>query len=534
MKLDQIDFVLLENNLRSECMFLIGDILPMVARKYPNHTSIVTEDHRFTFKESNERMLRLANSLIKLGVKKGDRVAIMQTNGHQYLETMLATAHIGAIFVSINYRLREEEIEYLINDSGSTVFFVGKRYVPIIDSLRKKVPEVKHFICFEESFYSMLNYEALISQGTPQEVVIKNLNENDLLKIQYSSGTTGFPKGAMITHGAAMARLTFNVFNFLGPGDRLYSAGTMFHIAGFGYNLAAWLKGATIYTLRQFETKTVAELIEREKLTACFLVPSMINFILNLPDIDRYDFSSLKSIGYGSAPMPLSLLKRAIKKFDCQFFNMFGASESGTSTCLMPEDHRVEGTESELRRLGSVGKALPYTDIRVVNDRGEDVKPGEVGEFISKSAANMIGYWNKPEETAEAIRDGWVYVGDMVTIDEDGFLYVVDRKKDMIIRGGENIYPVEIENVLYQHPSILEAAVIGIPDDVWGETVKAVVVLMPNKFVSEAEIIEFCKSKLASYKCPVSIDFIESLPRNGMSKVLKRELREHIQIVTEK
>ncbi|MBM4763325.1 long-chain-fatty-acid--CoA ligase [Bacillus sp. B15-48] len=512
-------------------MFLIGDILPMAARKYPNNISVVSEEARFTFKKSNERMLRLANSLLKLGIQKGDRIAIMQTNGYQYLETMLACAHIGAVFVSINYRLRPDEIEYLINDSGATVFFVGKRYVPIIDSIRTKIPHVKTYICFEQSSVSMLDYEDLVKQGIPKEVRVEGLDSHSILKIQYSSGTTGFPKGAMITHEAAMARLTSNVFNLLKPGDKLYSAGTMFHIAGFGYNFTAWINGATVYTLKQFEKKTVADLIEKEKLTCCFLVPSMLNFILNLPDIDRYDLSSLKYIGYGSAPMPLSLLKKSMDKFDCQFFNMFGASETGTTTCLIPEDHKISGSTQELSRLNSVGKALPYTDIRVVNEDGEDIAPGEVGEIIIKSATNMIGYWNKPEETAETVIDGWLHIGDMVTVDEDGYYYVVDRKKDMIIRGGENIYPVEIENVLYQHPAILEASVFGTPDEAWGENVKAVVVLKPDCVIDSAELIAYCKTKLASYKCPASVEFTDQLPRNGMGKVLKRELREQYRSV---
>lgn len=507
-------------------MFLVGDILPMAARKYSNITSVVSNHEKFTFTETNNRMLKLANSLRKLGIQKGERVAIMQTNCYQYLEAVIAIAYVGAVYVPINYRLKEEELAYLLKDSEATYMFIGERYVPLIESIQKDTITLRQLICFEGRQPEMLSYEELIDRGVAEEFTVEGLTEFSLFKIQYSSGTTGLPKGTMISHYAAVARINSNVFNtILNPGDRFYCAGTMFHIAGFGYNLTAWSKGVTTYILDQFDSTAVANLIHDEKLNACFLVPTMIDFVLKSPNIDELDFTSLRYIGYGAAPMPLNLLKRAIEKFNCQFINFYGSSEAGTLSCLMPKDHKVEGSEEELNRLRSVGKPLTYTDIRILNNNGKDILPGEVGEILVRTATNMDGYWKLPEATAEALRNGWFYTGDMATIDDEGYIFLVDRKKDMIIRGGENIYPTEIEEILGRHEHIIDSAVVGIPDDVWGETVCAFVVLKANSLLSTDDIIQYCKQNLASYKCPESIYFTDELPRNSMGKVLKRELR---------
>ncbi|OLO39423.1 hypothetical protein BTR23_09315 [Alkalihalophilus pseudofirmus] len=501
----------------------MGDILPMVSRKYPKHISAVFEDKSFTYQETNHRMLCLANSLIELGIKKGDRVAIMQTNSHEYLEAALAIAHVGAIYVPINYRLREEEVEYVIKDSGSTVFFVGERYVSLINSMRDQIPDIKHYICFEGTTSSMLKYEDLLALGTPSIVEVENFNDTDLFKIQYTSGTTGTPKGAMITHKAQIARMTLN-WSQLTKNDRHYCAGTMFHISGLSSNIGAWLHGATCYITKQFDALEVAELIDKEKITSLWLVPSMINFLLNVPNIEQYNLRSVKHISYGAAPIPVEMLKKAISKFNCDLTQAYGSSENGAVTYLEPKDHNVDETIN-VHRLKSVGKGGPLDFVKVVNERGEEIAPGEVGEIVTLGAGNMIGYWNKPEATKETLQNGWIRSGDLATVDEDGYIYLSGRKKDMIIRGGENIYPIEIENVLYKHPKVLEAVVIGVPDDAWGETVKACIAIKTNESLSSEEIIAFCKKYLASYKCPTSVEFMDELPKNQMGKILKKDLK---------
>lgn len=508
-------------------MFLVGDILPMASRKYGNQISVVDHEKRYTFHETCKRMLSLANSLRELGIQIGDRIAIMQTNSYQYMETVLAIAYIGAVYVPINYRLKGSEIEYLLKDSESSYIFIGHRYVPFIESIKNNLKHLHQIICFEGSIPEMLSYEELIFKSEPNEFAVEGLTEKSLFKIQYSSGTTGLPKGTMITHYAAMARINSNIFNtLLSPGDRFYCAGTMFHIAGFGYNLTAWSRGVTTYILDQFDAIKVADLIGSEKLNACFLVPTMIDFILNIPNVQDYNFESLHYIGYGAAPIHANLLKKAINQFNCQFINFYGSSEAGTLSCLMPNDHIIEGSEEELNRLRSVGKPLAYTDIRIVKDDGRDIVPGEVGEIIARSATNMIGYWKLHDATVETLKDGWLHTGDMATIDQEGFIYLVDRKKDMIIRGGENIYPAEIEEILCRREDIIEAAVVGIPDEIWGERVCAFVVLQQNINVSTEDIILYCKKHIASFKCPQIIKIVDQLPRNTMGKVMKKTLRD--------
>ncbi|MHB1420158.1 MAG: AMP-binding protein, partial [Bacillota bacterium] len=372
-------------------MLLLGDLFRIIAKRHPENTSIVYEDLRFTFRETDTRINRLANGLLDLGVKKGDRVAIMQTDCHQYVELDFAVARIGAVYVPLNYRLRETEIEYLVNDSGSTIFFVGDRYAPLIDTMRNRMPAVQHYICFEGTVPSMLKYEDLVSQGNVREPLVEGISDQDLVNIQYSSGTTGLPKGAMLTHQALVNRMMIGSIEYrLTPEDRVYVSAPMFHVSGFGLHVPTLLAGGTAYMLKQFDPRLVAETIQQEKLTGCFLVPSMINFILTLPDIDQFDLSSLRLITYGAAPMPVDLLRKAMQKMDCQFYNLFGAgTEGGLQSYLRPADHKLEGTEAELRRLGSIGKPPSFVDVRIIDGQGGDVQPGEVGEIISKSGQNM-------------------------------------------------------------------------------------------------------------------------------------------------
>jgi long-chain acyl-CoA synthetase len=350
---------------------------------------------------------------------------------------------------------------------------------------------------------------------------------DDLVWLLYTSGTTGLPKGAMHTHRSVTALVDAAVGNLeIDEETRSLVATPFYALSGGGWDAICSCMGSMTVIHRNFNPVDVLETIQNERITDVHLVPVMINFIVNCPDFDNFDLSSLKRITYGASPMPPELMKQAMEKIGPIFIQDFGCAEGGLMTVLFEPDHIVDGPKEKTRRLASCGKGLPNLDVRVLNEHGRDVKPGEVGELTIKGDTVMQGYWKMPEATADVLKDGRLYTGDLATVDEDGFIYIVDRKKDMIISGGLNIYPREIEDILFEHPAVLEAAVIGIPDERWGESVKALVVLKPGASCDENELIAHCKDNLGSYKKPKSVEFVDSLPRNPTGKVLKRVLRE--------
>jgi long-chain acyl-CoA synthetase len=505
---------------------LIAERLITVSESSPDKLAVKYEQQTFSFQQLLERVYRLVNTLAELDLQKGDRVAILSQNCHQYRELFWAVALGGFMIVPVNYRLSAREIAYILNDSGAKAILVSDEYSSLIDSIKNQLKSIKHYIGIETSAAELQDYEELL-QSASAAPPASLPGADDLLWLLYTSGTTGLPKGAMHTHRSVTALVDLAVSNFsIDEETRSLVVTPFYALSGGGWDSICSCMGSTTVILRNFNPVEVLETVQNERITDVHLVPAMINFIVNCPDFDQFDVSSLKRVTYGASPMPPQLMKKAMEKIGPIFIQDFGCAEGGLLTVLPETEHVIDGPEERRHRLASCGKGLPELEVRVLNERGEDVKPGEVGELTVKGDTVMAGYWNMPEATADVLRDGRLYTGDLATVDSEGWIYIVDRKKDMIISGGINIYPREVEDVLFAHPAVLEAAVIGVPDEQWGENVKALVVLKPETTCTEEELINHCKTNLASFKKPKSVEFVDTLPRNPSGKVLKRVLRE--------
>jgi long-chain acyl-CoA synthetase len=505
-------------------MHTLKEMINGNAQRYPDKIAFVVEDGGPTYREVNERINSLVHALTDLGVRKGDRVGILAYNCPQYFE-VVGLAKAGRVCVPLNWRSVARELSYLINNSEISTLIVESEFVDVVQSIRHDLDGVENLICLDAEVEGMLNYEELIRQFPPDEATDK-VERDDPCILFYTSGTTGRPKAAVHAHRSLVADSTLP-HRRLGPDDKVLCVMPFFHVGGLAAHLvAAFAAGATIVIHKKFDETQVLEAIEREGLTYIFLVPAMIIRLLEHPNLSRYDLSTLHTVGYTGAPMPLEALRKGVRLLGDVFVQEFGQTETMNMTVLKREDHRLEGSPKELKRLESAGKPLKEGELRIVDERGRDVPVGVPGEIIARSERNMKGYWRLPEETAKTIRDGWLHTGDVGKMDEDGYVYVVDRQKDMIISGGENIYPREVEEVLYMHPAVLEAAVVGVPDEKWGESVKALILLRPGSEVSEEEIIEFCKQHMASYKKPRSVEFWDDFPRTGSGKIKKGEIRE--------
>ena len=500
----------------------------------PDRPAIIFEGKKFTFSELSERVNRLANALVDLGIEKGERVAILQVNCNQYVEVYYAVARIGAIFVPLNFRAKRDELVYMLNNSEASTLFVGERYVELVNSIRPDLPLVKHYISIEGKQEGMLDYDELLASASDEEV-FTDIADEDITMLMYTAGTTGLPKGVPLSHNSFGLYVLENV-NPADPEIEETNLLTMplYHVAGAQAMLAATYGGRSLAMMRQFEVDEWLETVQREKANRAMLVPTMLKRVIDHPDLDKYDLSSLKVITYGAAPMPFEVIKKAIGLFPgVNFINAFGQTETAsTITTLGPDDHIIEGTEEEkekkLRRLSSsIGRPMSDVEMKIIDDTGNDLPLGEVGEIVARGPRVMSGYWKDAEKTAKAITaDGWLHTGDMGYTDEEGYFYLAARADDLIIRGGENISPEEVENVLYSHPAVEEAAVIGIPSPEWGHEPRAIVVFKEGKTATAEELIEFCRERLASFKRPRSIIFTDELPRTSTGKVLKRVLRE--------
>jgi len=499
----------------------------------PDRTALIFEGKRYSFSQLNERANRLANALASQGVKKGDRVALLQVNCSQCVETYFATAKLGAIYVPLNFRAKADEQDYMINFAEVDTLLIGGRYIEMTDSIKSRLTKVQHFISIENKHDGMLYYEDIIA-AAPNDEVITDINDDDTTILVFTAGTTGRPKGVMLSHSSFSVYVLENVT----PADpeleeRNILTVPLYHIAGIQAMMAAIYGGRTLVMERQFNAKEWMELVEKEKANRAMMVPTMLKQLMDHPDFGKHDLSSLRVITYGAAPMPLEVIKRALDVFPgISFINAFGQTETAsTITVLSPEDHIISGTEEEkerkLRRLSSIGKPMTDVEMKVVGEAGNTLPTGEIGEIIARGPRVMTGYWKDEEKTAKTIdEEGWVHTGDMGYMDEDGYFYLGGRATDMIIRAGENISPEEVENVLHSYPKIDEAAVIGVPDEEWGEQPRAIVVLKEGETATPKELMEYCRAKLASYKRPRSVVFVDELPRNPMGKVLKRVLRE--------
>ncbi|HWN99248.1 MAG TPA: long-chain-fatty-acid--CoA ligase [Blastocatellia bacterium] len=506
----------------------IVDGLKKAVASSPYKTAAVCGSTRYSFGELADRVDRLSGGLLGLGVNRGDRVAILALNCHRFFELYYGIAQIGAVAVPINFRIPPQEIKYILDHSGSCAIAVDAALTPSLEEVRSQLETVEQFISIADQPASgFLAYEDLIASNSPL-VDPPQIEDGELLGLFYTSGTTGEPKGVMLTHRNMLANIANSegVYKYL-PTDIYLHSAPMFHLADGAAVFSNTARGATQAFIPRFDPKLVLETIARERISLALFVPTMINFLLQVPDLDSYDLSSLRHITYGASPIAPEVLRRAMKVFGCQFGQGYGLTEaSPLLTVLTAEDHAVTDETGE-RRLASCGKPVKGVDVRVVSFKGHDVKPGEVGEIIARGPNIMAGYWKRPADTEQAIVDGWLHTGDLATVDEDGYIYLVDRKKDMIVTGGENVYSTEVEAALYEHPAIQEAAVIPVPDPDWGEAVHACVTLCDGERVEPEQLIEFCRGRLANYKLPRSVEIIKGeLPKGGTGKILKKQLRE--------
>jgi len=509
------------------------DFLSISSAICPDRNAIAFEGKSFTFAQVNERSNRLADSLTNLGVKKGDMVAILQVNCNQFLETYYAVAKLGAVLVPLNFRAKDDELTYMLNNCGAVALFIGDRYVPMVNNMRPDLTSMKHYISIDGEAEGMHYYEDIISSASPDDL-FPDIDDDDVTLLMYTAGTTGKPKGVPMTHNSYGIYVLDNV-DPASPDveEKNILTVPLYHVAGFQALLAAVYGGRTVVMMRQFEVDQWMDTVQNEKVNRAMLVPTMLKRVIDHPSFDDYDLSTLRVITYGAAPMPFEVIKKAIEMMpDVRFINAFGQTEtSSTITTLGPEDHVITGTpeekEKKLKRLEtSIGRPMPDVEMKVVDADGKDLPLGEIGEFVARGPRIMKGYFKDDEKTAKAFtEDGWLRTGDTGYMDEDGYFYLAGRGDDMIIRAGENISPEEVEQALGSHPKIEEVAVIGVPDPDWGQEPKAIVVLKEGETATADEIMEYCRQKLASFKRPRAVLFVDELPRNPMGKVLKKDLR---------
>jgi acyl-CoA synthetase (AMP-forming)/AMP-acid ligase II len=493
-----------------------------------DHEAFVYGPERITFSKFNARVNSLIHALQAMGVKKGDAIGILSWNCLGYVEVYGAAMKGGFIASPFNTRLKERELEYIINYSEANTLFVGPELLEMAKQLQPRLPKVKNFISLETATPDMLSLSDLLTSYSQAEPDVQ-VDEDDPVGIIYTSGTTGVPRGALYTQRALIDDSRTLVMNMnLYPEHKRVLITPLFHIAGNTHFRSTLYIGGCNIIMKFFDPAATLQTIQDERATHMDIVPTHLAAMLNLPDLKKYDISSMEFLWYGGSPMPLEVLKKGMKVFGPIFAQGYGQSESGPAIShLSKEDHNVlDRPEREQRKLMSAGRPNIGVQVRIVDDEGNDVELGEMGEIIVRSKHNMMGYWHKPEETKEALVDGWLHTGDMGYYDDEGYIYIADRKKDMIISGGENVYPREVEEVLYQHPAILEAAVIGVPDPYWVERVHAVVITRKGESTTPEELTVFCKKRIAGYKVPKTIEFVDSIPKNPAGKILKKELRE--------
>jgi long-chain acyl-CoA synthetase len=521
-----------KRNILSELSrYQIGTFAHIIHRHallYPDQEAFVYGSERITFSEFNARVNSLIHSLQAMGVKKGDVIGILSWSCLGFVEVYGAAMKGGFIASPFNPRLKENELEYIINYSEATSLFVGPELMEMVNQLRPHLPKVKNFISLETSVTDMIYHRDLTTASSREEPDVQ-IDEDDPACIIYTSGTTGLPRGALYNQRCLINDAKTLVIDMsLQPGHRRIQITPLFHIAGNTHFRSSLYIGGCNIIMKFFDASATLQTIQDEQATHIDIVPTHLAAMLNLPDLGKYDISSLQFLWYGGSPMPLEVLKKGMKVFGPIVAQGYGQSESGPAIShLSREDHNVlDRPEKEQRKLTSAGRPDIGVQVRIVDEKGNDVEPGEVGEIIVRSKHIMVEYWHKPEETSKTLVKGWIHTGDMGYYDDEGYIYIADRKKDMIISGGENVYPREVEDVLYQHPAVLEAAVIGIPDPYWVEKVHAVVVTKKGVGTTAEELTAFCKKRIAGYKTPKTVEFVDSLPKNPAGKILKRELRE--------
>ena len=507
----------------------IGHFLTKSAYLYPTHPAWIEENFSIPYKTAEERVNKLGNGLLNLATTNNDLVAMLLPNSHQAIETILAPMSVGMAVVPLNTRLHHNEHQYMINHSNASILIYSDRFADHIEKIRDSLPSVKHFICVGKTTENDIPYEQLIS-STSYKNLPEHVQSEDLAWLFYTSGTTGKPKGAMLSHRnlIAMANSYLSDVNPVKHKDVLLHAAPISHGSGLiiFHHIA---RGAshTFPTSSSFIPNEIFKNIQHNKVTTMFLAPTMVNMLISSKEISKYDISSLHTIIYGGGPMYTEHILKAIDVFGNIFTQIYGQGEAPMAITTLPKDEHITNNDPLLvKRLSSAGTEMTGIHVKIVDSNDKELALEEHGEITVRGDLVMKGYLNNSNATAETLRNGWLHTGDIGYLDTNRYLYITDRKNDMIISGGANIYPREVEEVIATHPSVAEVSVIGIPDRKWGESIKAFVVTHEKKQLSEKEIIEFCLSHLTSYKKPKSVEFLSLLPKNAYGKIEKQKLRQ--------
>ena len=505
------------------------------AQVFGSKDGVVCNERRFTYRQFNERCDRLSNVLLAFGVQKGDRLAYLSFNCHRLLEAYFGIPQIGAILLPLNIRLSPEELAYILNDAEPRMLFFDPEFIPLLEVLRPQLKSIEHYVGLRDAkpdWACPSFYDDLLAKSEPAEIDYRGIEENSVAELFYTSGTTAYPKGVMLTH----RNLYLHAFSGavgLRSNDsdvHLYTI-PLFHVNSWGAPHIITLLGGRHVMTKRFDPVSVMELIQRERVTRLLVVPTMVIAMLNHPNFSKYDLSSVKEIIMGGAPTSTALVCEVERRMPgCRAIGGYGLTETSPVICIAHRKAHCAGDAEELnlRRQATAGYPLAGSEIRVVTAEGREVKPDgvEVGEVVVRGDVVMEGYWRQPEATAEAMNGGWLHTGDLATVDGERYILIVDRSKDMILSGGENIASAEIERIIYNHPAVMECAVVAVPDDTWGEVPHAIVALKPGQLATEAEIIASCRPHLAGFKVPKTVAFVEALPKSGTGKILKRVLRD--------
>jgi acyl-CoA synthetase (AMP-forming)/AMP-acid ligase II len=512
------------------------EILRRTALTYHDSLAVICGDVQYTYSQLNERVIKLSNALQKMGCEKNDKVAIISKNCHRFLESYYAVAKIGAVLVPINYRLAPEDFVYILQNSQAKILLAQPEFIPWIEKRKADIPGVSRLILTKVpekdlDFEAVAFYEDLIKKNKEDEIEIEEIDEDQCAQIYYTSGTTGTPKGVILTHKNNEVHVKGTISELaLSHADRWLHVSSMFHLADSWAVWSITQAGGVHVMVPSFEPKNVLEAIEEHKVTLSNFIPTMLNILVNCKNVGRYDVSSLRLIMSGGAPIAKDVVRKVIDIFGPNYIQTYGLTETSPflTMSILEDDMKDLPFEDRLNVMVTTGRPFYNVQLKVVKEDGEEVKPDnkEVGEIIVKGETISPGYWELPKETSLRFHEGWLYTRDLAVLDSQDYVTIIDRKDDMIITGGENVYSIEIENVLYSHPKIMEAAVIGLPDPIWGEKVTAVVVIKEGREAIEKEIIEFCKDKLAHFKAPKKVIFTKALPKTGSQKIYKFQLRE--------
>jgi fatty-acyl-CoA synthase len=512
----------------------LNELLPKALKLFPRREAVVCGDLRMDYRSFASRVWKLCHGLTSLGVKRNDRVAILHENCHVFLEAYFAAAHLGAILVPLNFRLSSRELAMILDDSGCRLLIAQAAFLDKVQEIPALVPGIERILWTQRQDLSEgddLAYEALLQDqedGPPPELPI---DDNDVAHLYYTSGTTGRPKGVMLTHKNVKGHALGTIGDIhLTDRDHWFHVAPLFHLADAWATFAITWVGGKHVIVPAFDPLKVLELIQEERITLTNLIPTMLNMMVNHPQVHEFDYSSLRVLLSGGAPIAPEVVRNIIETFKCDYIQTYGMTETSPYLTMSILKHHLKDLDwdKQLEFKASTGREFINVSLKVVDEQGREVARDnrQVGEIVVKGDIVTPGYWNMPEETEKAIKNGWLHTGDLAVVNEEEYVTIVDRKKDMILTGGENVYSTEVENVLYMHPDVLEAAVIGVPDPKWGEAVKACVVLKPGHQATEANIIGFCKEHLAHYKAPKSVELLEALPRTGSGKIYKKGLRD--------